>query len=30
VRQKQATRRPKDRAVLEMLEEVLRRRHDDN
>lgn len=30
VRQKQATDRPKDRAVLEILEEVLRRRHDDN
>lgn len=30
VRQKQATGRPKDRAVLEILEEVLRRRHDDN
>jgi hypothetical protein len=30
VRQKQATGRPKDRAVLEILEEILRRRNDDN
>jgi len=30
VRQKQATGRPKDLAVLEILKEVLRRRNDDN
>ncbi len=30
VRQKQTTDRPKDRAVLELLEEVLRRRNDEN